>query len=133
MSINSINTNWFSIDKDDKEYIVESNSNIDSNIDSNVELKKRIDSCENTLRSIEKILEDLKTQLENFHKEDQEMKKQLQEIQTKIKSNETSCNVIRNENLKLINRILEAEISVERTTNILLRKNISFPFTKINL
>lgn len=129
MSINSINTNWFSIDKEEKEYIVES-SNIESNI---LELTKRIDSCENTLKSIEKTLEDLKTQLEVFYKEDQETKKQLQEIHTKVKANETSCNVIRNENLKLINRILEAEISVERTTNILLRKNISFPFTKLNL
>lgn len=130
MSINSINTNWFSIDKEDKEYIIESNSNIDYNI---LELTKRIDSCENTLKSIEKTLEDLKSQLDIFYKEDQETKKQLQEIQTKVKANEKNCNVIRNENLTLINRILQAEISVERTTNILLRKNISFPFTKLNL
>ena len=130
MSINSINTNWFSIDKEDKEYIIESNSNIENNI---LELTKRIDSCENTLKSIEKTLEDLKKQLDIFEKEDQETKKQLQEIQTKVKSNETACNVVRNENLTLINRILQAEISVERTTNILLRKNISFPFTKLNL
>ena len=32
------------------------------------------------------------------------------------------CNKISNENLKLINRLLEAEISIERTKNILLRK-----------
>ena len=49
----------------------------------------------------------------------------------KIKDLEIICNKISNENLKLINRVLEAEISIERTKNILLRKNISFPFTPL--
>lgn len=125
MSIDSINTNWFSIeeDKQDEEYIIETKK----------ELTKRIDSCEKHLKSIQLILDDLKNQMDTLSKKDEEITKIIQEIQTKVRNNETSCNVIRNENLKLINRILEAEISVERTTNILLRKHISFPFTKINL
>lgn len=127
-----INTNWFCLDEDKKEYIIDTELN-NNYIDNQIELTKRIEKCEQTLKYIESTLEDLKSKIENFSKEDEETKKHIQEIYAKVRANETSCNVIRNENLKLINRILEAEISVERTTNILLRKNISFPFTKINL
>lgn len=129
-----INTNWFCLDEDKKEeeYIIETQLN-NNYIENQIELTKRVEKCEQTLKSIESILEDLKSKIETFSKEDEEIKKHIQEIYSKVRANETACNVIRNENLKLINRILEAEISVERTTNILLRKNISFPFTKINL
>lgn len=34
-----------------------------------------------------------------------------------------------NENLRLVNRLLEAEISLERAKNSLVRKHIPFPFT----
>lgn len=96
-------------------------------------LQKRVEECEQVNRSILVTLDEINKKLDECFKEDRDINSQLEEIKVKVRNNETSCNVIRNENLKLINRILEAEISVERTTNILLRKNISFPFTKINL
>lgn len=105
----------------------------DNKMTSLISLQKRIEDCETVNKNILSILEDINKKIENFVKENEDIKLQLQDIKTKVKNNETNCNLIRNENLKLINRILEAEISVERTTNILLRKNISFPFTKINL
>jgi predicted nucleic acid-binding Zn-ribbon protein len=111
--MSNINNNWFSINNDE---------NIETEDIS--ELKKRIDTCENTLKSLLDVLEELKDKVNKFI-DDQE------KLKLKVKENETSCNVIRNENLKLINRILEAEVSVERTTNILLRKHISFPFTPL--
>lgn len=54
----------------------------------------------------------------------QDMRAELSDCRMKIHHMET-------ENLRLVNRILEAEISMERYKNLLLRKNISFPFAPI--
>ena len=75
---------------------------------------------ENKEREYEKRIKDLEEKVER-----------IKDLEDKIHHLETTCNKIRNENLKLINRVLEAEISIERTKNILLRKNISFPFTPL--
>jgi chromosome segregation ATPase len=95
-------------------------------------LEKRTEKCENIYNSILETLNDLKKSIEEMENKDRELKEEIEKIGVRLKTNETTCNVIRNENLKLINRILEAEISVERTTNILLRKHISFPFTPLS-
>jgi hypothetical protein len=58
-----------------------------------------------------------------------ELEKKDEILNNKLKELEMICMNIQNENMKLINRVLETEISLERTKNILLRKNISFPFT----
>jgi chromosome segregation ATPase len=146
----SINTKWFSIgssldenkNEEDEDYnIISTISTTSHEINESneiiKELIKRIETCENhnkeireDINNIKDSIKDIKKQLEDHLSNDNDDK---EKINKKIKENETLCNVIRNENLKLINRILEAEISVERTTNILLRKNISFPFTKLNL
>jgi hypothetical protein len=139
MSIN-IRTEWFAIEDEDNEYMDEKDdknkyfSIEGSNISEKLEiLEKRIEICEDINKTILKTLEELKKNIDRVFEDDINIKKQIDDIRACVKSNETSCNVIRNENLKLINRILEAEISIERSTNILLRKGISFPFTKINL
>ena len=95
-------------------------------------LEERIDNCKNIHNDILKVLNDLKKDIERIENNDNEIKGEIEKIYTRVKTNETVCNSIKNDNLKLINRILEAEISVERTTNILLRKNISFPFTPLS-
>jgi len=146
----SINTKWFSIgssldenkNEEDEDYNIISTISTTPNVinESNDIIKdliKRLEMYENNnkeiredINNIKDTIKDIKKRLEEHISNDNDHK---EKINKKIKDNETLCNVIRNENLKLINRILEAEISVERTTNILLRKNISFPFTKINL
>lgn len=105
-----INGNWFSIEEDKEiEFVKEDIRNIDiDNIDNNTNDK---------IKELEKRVKELELSSDNSNQ--------------KIKELETLCNKITNENLKLINRILEAEISIERTKNILLRKNISFPFTPL--
>lgn len=140
MSI-SIKSEWFTIDENKDKIEDDYNDSNDDfftidrdNMSKKLEiLEKRIENCENDNKTILKTLEELKKNIDSMIDDDVKIKKDIDDIRTCVKANETSCNVIRNENLKLINRILEAEISIERSTNILLRKGISFPFTKINL
>lgn len=117
-------------DSNNCEYIFEVDSD---NILKNIELlEKRVIMCESTNKNILESLNNLSKSIEEMEKRDKELKMEIEKIGERLKINETSCNSIKNENLKLINRILEAEISVERTTNILLRKHISFPFTPLS-
>lgn len=114
-----INGNWFSIEEDKEvEFFINVNNDNgkNGNNENENEIEKRIkelDSCKEKIKELEKRI------------------KELDSYKEKIKELETICNKISNENLKLINRVLEAEISIERTKNILLRKNISFPFTPL--
>lgn len=131
-----IKSSWFSINEDLKTEQIENTEELFFDIDISKKLElleKRIRDCENTNISLLASIEELNKKIDVIFEEDSRLKNIIEEVQKKVKQNETNCNLIRNENLKLINRILEAEISVERTTNILLRKNISFPFTKLNL
>lgn len=104
--MNTINSDWFSISNDD-----------DKEIKENIEKSLKYDQ----LLEKNKDLENKVKELEN----------KLKELENKTIDLDLTCNKIRNENLKIINRVLEAEISIERTKNILLRKNISFPFTPL--
>lgn len=72
---------------------------------------------------------------EKDKKDKNEMEHRMREIENRMKEMEMQMmetqkmmNVIRNENLKLINRVLEAEIALERAKNSLLRNHIPFPF-----
>jgi len=96
----TINGNWFSVSEDKEVEFL--NLNEDEKED----------------KKLDKRFKDLEDKLNRIY-----------ELEERVKELETTCHKIRNENLKLINRVLEAEISIERTKNILLRKNISFPFT----
>lgn len=53
----------------------------------------------------------------------------IAEIEKKISQFEKQVKDLTNENLRLVNRLLEAEISLERAKNSLVRKHIPFPFT----
>lgn len=97
-----INGKWFSVSEDTELEVIE----------------------ENKEREYEKRIRDLEEKVKKFEEK-------VEKLEDNINDLETTCNKIRNENLKLINRVLEAEISIERTKNILLRKNISFPFTPL--
>ncbi len=50
-------------------------------------------------------------------------------IDERMKECEKRIADLEKENLRLVNRILEAEIAAERYKNLMLRKNISFPFS----
>lgn len=53
----------------------------------------------------------------------------IAEIEKKMLQFEKQVKDLTNENLRLVNRLLEAEIALERAKNSLVRKHIPFPFT----
>jgi chromosome segregation ATPase len=138
-----IKSEWFSVNKDGNIEEKYDNFELCFNNFNNINdhkilekfdlLEKRIETCENNNKEILKLLDEMKKNIEDMKKDDDKLLKELENLKVSVKKNDTTCNLIKNENLKLINRILETEVSIERTTNILLRKGISFPFTKINL
>lgn len=69
---------------------------------------------------------------EDFHALEKRVESNFQQL-VQLQKQVTECTEhitqLQNDNLKLVNRILEAEIAVERYKNLLLRKNISFPFS----
>lgn len=115
MSMN-INENWYSI---------ENINNIE-----NIENREKIDNC---IKEHEEILKSLDIQICSFKKDVYDkisiLENENKALKEKIKDLEQIVNKINNENLKTLNRILETEISLERTKNSLIRKNIPFPFT----
>lgn len=58
-----------------------------------------------------------------------ELEKKIDALQDRVQRCETTIQSLQNENLKLVNRILEAEVAAERYKNLMLRKQISFPFS----
>jgi hypothetical protein len=131
-----INSSWFSVNDNEtnnNENLINIFEMDSDKIIKKIEiLEKRIDICENIYNDILPVLNNLRKDIEKMENNDIELKEEILKISTRLKTNETVCNSMRNDNLKLINRILEAEISVERTTNILLRKHIAFPFTPLS-
>lgn len=61
--------------------------------------------------------------------EQKKVKEMCQDLQKRMVTLEQQMTTLQAENLRLVNRILEAEIAVERYKNLLLRKNICFPFS----
>jgi chromosome segregation ATPase len=130
VDINDTNNDKKDNDKDNDFNIFEIDS--DKIIKKIEMLEKKVSNYENIYNDVFQLLNNLRKDIEKLENENNELKERINIFSTRLKSNETSCNSIKNDNLKLINRILEAEISVERTTNILLRKHISFPFTPLS-
>jgi hypothetical protein len=56
------------------------------------------------------------------------MELHMREMEINLREMQKTINVMHNENLKLVNRVLEAEIALERAKNSLLRNHIPFPF-----
>ena len=57
------------------------------------------------------------------------VERRIESLEKKVDTLHQTVAELQSDNLKLVNRILEAEIAVERYRNLLLRKNISFPFS----
>lgn len=77
-----------------------------------------------------------KNQDEKNEKNINEIHEKVKELETKIVSFERNLermeslvHSLTNENLKMTNRVLEAEIALERAKNSLVRNHIPFPFS----
>ena len=58
-----------------------------------------------------------------------QMEVRQKELEKKIGDMDHQIHYLTHDNLKLINRLLEAEISLERAKNSLVRNHIPFPFS----
>jgi len=94
----TITENWCDIASDDETIRVK-------------KIETYINSLEERIKHLEKIVEEHDTKRNIEHKR---MSEHLKDMST--------------ENLKMMNRMLEAEISLERTKNLLVRNNIPFSF-----
>lgn len=65
--------------------------------------------------------------------DDDDLKTKINELSQRLDGMEKTIHELKNENLKLVNRMLEAEVSLERYKNLMLRKHITFPFSKFSL
>lgn len=97
-----INEQWCSIESDHNDH----NENI------NQKIEDRFKEMEQKIILLEK-----------------EMGQKIILLEKEVKKMESQVQSLSNENLKMVNRVLEAEISLERAKNSLVRKHIPFPFT----
>ena len=61
------------------------------------------------------------------------LEQRLEEMEHCLRGVEARLSYLVTENLKLVNRVLEAEIALERARNSLVRQHIPFPFTPSRL
>lgn len=75
--------------------------------------------------------EEMNTEDGNKEKDERinELEKRMMELDQRQKYLETMIHTLTNENLKMINRVLEAEIALERSKNSLIRNHIPFHFS----
>ena len=99
-----INEQWCSIESDHNDY--------NENIKNNQKIEDRFKEMEQKIILLEK-----------------EMGQKIILLEKEVKKMESQVHSLSNENLKMVNRVLEAEISLERAKNSLVRKHIPFPFT----
>ena len=121
-----MNASWFSIKKEEKDITL---------VDCETELNKKIEELYIENNSMSSTIEDMSSTIKSMSSTMESMSSKMEEMSSTIENTSSIIDVLKQkfsmievENLKLINRILEAEISLERTKNILVRKHISFPF-----
>ena len=102
-----INEKWCSIESDHND-----NSDNFENIKNNQNIEDRFKEMDQKIIFLEK-----------------EMGQKIILLEKEVKKMESQVHSLSNENLKMVNRVLEAEISLERAKNSLVRKHIPFPFT----
>ena len=107
-----MNASWFSIKKEEKDITL---------VDCEIELSKKIEELSIENKNMSSTIQGMSSKMED-------MSSTIETMSSIIDALKHKFSIIEVENLKLINRILEAEISLERTKNILVRKHISFPF-----
>ena len=138
-----MNASWFSIKKEEKDDCeIELNKKIEElsienkNMNSTIEdmsltiedMSSKMEDMSSTIQGMSSTIEDMSSKMEDMSSTIQGMSSTIQGMSSVIDTLKHKFSIIEVENLKLINRILEAEISLERTKNILVRKHISFPF-----
>ena len=128
-----MNASWFSIKKEEKDITL---------VDCETELNKKIEelyiennSMSSTIEEMSSTIEDMSSTIKSMSSTMESMSSKMESMSSTMENTSSIIDVLKQkfsmievENLKLINRILEAEISLERTKNILVRKHISFPF-----
>ena len=107
-----INEQWCSIESDHSEQSEHSEHSENSDIKNNQKIEDRFKEMDQKFILLEK-----------------EMEQKIILLEKEIKKMESQVQSLSNENLKMVNRVLEAEISLERAKNSLVRKHIPFPFT----
>ena len=117
-----MNASWFSIKKEEKDITL-----IDCETDTK-ELNKKIEELSIENKNMSTTIQDMSSSIEDMSSKIESMSSTIETNSSTFDALKQKLSIIEVENLKLINRILEAEISLERTKNILVRKNISFPF-----
>ena len=124
-----MNASWFSIKKEEKDDCeIELNKKIEELSIENKNMNSTIEDMSLTIEDMSSKLEGMSSKMEDMSSTIQGMSSTIQDMSSVIDTLKHKFSIIEVENLKLINRILEAEISLERTKNILVRKHISFPF-----
>ena len=138
-----MNASWFSIKKEEKDITLidcetdtkELNKKIEELSIENKNMSTTIEDMSTTIQGMSSTIEDMSTTIQDMSSSIEDMSSKIESMSSTIETNSSTfdalkqkLSIIEVENLKLINRILEAEISLERTKNILVRKNISFPF-----
>ena len=128
-----MNASWFSIKKEEIDITL---------VDCETELNKKIEelyiennSMSSTIEEMSSTIEDMSSTIKSMSSTMESMSSKMESMSSTMENTSSIIDVLKQkfsmievENLKLINRILEAEISLERTKNILVRKHISFPF-----
>lgn len=128
-----MNASWFSIKKEEKDITLvdcetELNKKIEELYIENNSMSSTIEDMSSTIKSMSSTMESMSSTIESMSSKMEEMSSTMENTSSIIDVLKQKFSMIEVENLKLINRILEAEISLERTKNILVRKHISFPF-----
>lgn len=81
--------------------------------------KEKHEKCDDKLQNLD----------EKYDEKVQNLEEKIEKIEHQIKEMDEQIHYLTNNNLKLINRLLEAEISLERAKNSLVRNHIPFPFS----
>uniref|UniRef100_A0A6C0KDL1 Uncharacterized protein n=1 Tax=viral metagenome TaxID=1070528 RepID=A0A6C0KDL1_9ZZZZ len=88
------------------------------------------EKCDDKLQNLdEKYDEKVQNLDEKYDEKVQNLEEKIEKIEHQIKEMDEQIHYLTNNNLKLINRLLEAEISLERAKNSLVRNHIPFPFS----
>jgi len=67
--------------------------------------------------------------INEIHEKVKELETKILSLERHLERMESLVHTLTNENLKMTNRVLEAEISLERAKNSLVRNHIPFPFS----
>lgn len=117
--------------KDDDWYSMEYKSEKDKsekNHNKN-EKNEKSDKNEKSEKSDKSENKEDKNEKNEIHDKVRELETKILSIERHLEKMESLVHTLTNENLKMTNRVLEAEIALERAKNSLVRNHIPFPFS----